>query len=357
MFLDKKNIIFALVSILLLMPQISIADSVNTCAKYSFGVSPPYIKMDKLVPGENYTEEIDLWRSCQDGEYLLEVSLNAPGLEDWLSFDPAEDFKFAAGRSRAVLRARIDVPPDTETGEYKGSMLVTMAPPPPPGSGTVIRTKIGIRLAIDLVVGGEKDKVVAAAGDPASYTAENYDLYDHLRGRIILKVGDAGKAFYVHPVSKIMYYLGRPADAFRVMREQGIGATDSDLAKIPLGLDHLSGADSDGDGLPDAFEDAIGFDKEKSDSDGDGNSDYNELVNPILLKQIFNPSSKDIEFSQAQAGRILLAVEGRGEAWYVNPIDGKRYFLSRPADAFNVMKNLGLGISNRDFSVLTGRGE
>lgn len=47
-------------------------------------------------------------------------------------------------------------------------------------------------------------------------------------------------------------------------------------------------------------------------------------------------------------GKILLRVQHRGEAWYVNPDNGQRYFLGRPQDAFNLMRSLGLGISNDD---------
>jgi hypothetical protein len=49
------------------------------------------------------------------------------------------------------------------------------------------------------------------------------------------------------------------------------------------------------------------------------------------------------------AGKILLKVEDKGQAYYVNPDNLEMMFLNRPADAFNVMKNLGLGISNKDF--------
>lgn len=51
-------------------------------------------------------------------------------------------------------------------------------------------------------------------------------------------------------------------------------------------------------------------------------------------------------------GKILLAVEGKGEAWYINPADSKRYYLGRPADAFQVMRGLAIGISNNDFTLL-----
>src|SRR3989338_4728258 len=47
-------------------------------------------------------------------------------------------------------------------------------------------------------------------------------------------------------------------------------------------------------------------------------------------------------------GKILLRVQHKGEAWYINPDNGQRYFLGRPQDAFNLMRALGLGISDDD---------
>lgn len=47
-------------------------------------------------------------------------------------------------------------------------------------------------------------------------------------------------------------------------------------------------------------------------------------------------------------GRILLQVESRGEAWYVNPKDGKRYYMANGNEAFRIMKTLGIGMSNKD---------
>jgi len=49
------------------------------------------------------------------------------------------------------------------------------------------------------------------------------------------------------------------------------------------------------------------------------------------------------------SGRILLQVQSRGEAWYINPLDNKRYYLGSPADAYDLMRKMGLGITNRDF--------
>lgn len=177
-------------------------------------------------------------------------------------------------------------------------------------------------------------------------------LYNQLKGKIILKVQSNGEAYYISAKEKKLYYLGRPDDAFPIIRSQGVGITNADLAKIPIGLDVLSGADSDGDGLPDTFEDAIGADKNKTDTDGDGFKDKDELKSNFSPMAANKKMIYDLNFSAAQKGKIFLQVQSRGEAWYVNPVDGKRYFLARPADAFNIMRQLGAGISNGDFAKL-----
>ena len=66
---------------------------------------------------------------------------------------------------------------------------------------------------------------------------------------------------------------------------------------------------------------------------------------------VISPASAASPF----AGKILLAVEGHGEAWYINPTDEKKYYLGRPADAFRIMRGLAIGISNADFSLLENK--
>ncbi len=184
----------------------------------------------------------------------------------------------------------------------------------------------------------------------------NQEMYNNFRGKILLQVEKAGEAYYVHPEEEEMHFLGRPDDAFSIMRDKGIGITNSDLDKIPVSLDYLSGKDSSGDGLPDAFKEALGLDVNSTDSDGDGYDDYTELLHgydPLGPGRL----SYDKDFAALQAGKILLQVEQKGEAWYINPENNKRYFLGRPNDAFNIMRNLGLGISNADFDRMINKEE
>ena len=53
-------------------------------------------------------------------------------------------------------------------------------------------------------------------------------------GRILLQVEENGEGWYVHPLYQKRYFLGRPQDAFEVMRKAGVGISDQDLAKIPV---------------------------------------------------------------------------------------------------------------------------
>jgi len=203
---------------------------------------------------------------------------------------------------------------------------------------------------------------------PCEAQAEEW-LANKLAGHILLQVESAGEAWYVNPVDKKRYYLGKPEDAFTVMRNLGVGISNSNLAKIDIGLVSelfvysdgkskrpklLLEKDSDQDGLSNMLENTICTDPDKKDSDGDTYDDYTELTS----KENYDPcrangakvDSIDLEFSKNNAGKIFLQVENQGQAWYLNPQDNKRYYLGRPEDAFRVMRTLGLGISDADIA-------
>lgn len=127
-------------------------------------------------------------------------------------------------------------------------------------------------------------------GSSATVSNSN-SLRNRFTGNILLQVEDAGKAWYIYPNDKKRYYLGRPEDAFNIMRKLGLGATH---------------------------------------------------------KYITTYQNKT--FPTAVSGKILLDVEDSGKAYYIYPKNRKAYYLGRPADAFKVMRELGAGISNTDIN-------
>ncbi len=122
-------------------------------------------------------------------------------------------------------------------------------------------------------------------------------LATKLKGKILLQVESNGEAWYVNPENEKRYYLGRPSDAFQVMRELGLGIS---------------------------------------------NNDFNSFNG-------YAPSGL--------SGKILLKVEDNGKAYYVNPTDLKMHYLGKPEDAFQIMRELGLGISNNDLNSINTDGD
>ena len=43
-------------------------------------------------------------------------------------------------------------------------------------------------------------------------------------------------------------------------------------------------------------------------------------------------------------------MQGRGEAWYVSPVNNKKYYLGTPDDAYDLMRRLSIGISEKEFA-------
>jgi hypothetical protein len=175
-------------------------------------------------------------------------------------------------------------------------------------------------------------------------------LGDKLKGNILLQVEKNGEAWYVNPVDKRRYYMENGLVAYEMMRSFGLGITNEDLRKIPIGFDaRFNEDDSDGDNLSDKMEEALGTSNYSSDSDGDGYDDDLEVRNN------FDPRGSgklpiDNGLVEKLKGKILLQVEKKGQAWYVNPSDGRRYYMQDGDSAYEIMKYLSLGITDENLN-------
>ncbi|MFA4873159.1 MAG: serine hydrolase [Patescibacteria group bacterium] len=138
--------------------------------------------------------------------------------------------------------------------------------------------------------------IFAAFFDTGTRAEAAETLAERLRGRILLQVESYGRAWYVNPADGTRYYLKDGETAFELMRSFGLGITDRDLAKIPIARGQAA----------------------------------------------------DRTLAARLSGRILLQVEKRGEAWYVNPSDGLRYYLQDGNAAYALMRQFGLGIKDKD---------
>ena len=193
-------------------------------------------------------------------------------------------------------------------------------------------------------------RVLAVTNEERELTVNlDPNLTRRLAGRILLQIERLGQAWYLDPISLARYYLADGPTAYEALRKFGLGIKTADLNKIPVGHEsRFEMTDTDKDGLPDKLEEGLGTKSNQADSDADGVSDADEV-----LKNDTNPlSSGALTYSNSLInrlkGRIVLQIESRGEAWYIYPVDGKRYYLANGEAAYQIMRYLSLGITNID---------
>ncbi len=135
-------------------------------------------------------------------------------------------------------------------------------------------------------------------------------LLSRVKGYILLQVQEHGEAWYVDPVSQKRSYMKDGAVAYEMMRSFGLGITDVDLDRIPK-------------------------------------------LN--TTEEIKNASSVCASNSLANRlkGRILLQVQQNGEAWYVYPKNCRMIYMKDGASAYEIMRYLGLGITNADLEKIS----
>jgi len=239
-----------------------------------------------------------------------------------LSLSKATDFEFESGVYLFSIK--------NTWGEYGQAIYV------PSGQNKSVKLRV---LSTMEITDGKIFTVATAnaAGNPVNGVSNN------LLGRILLDVEGNGEAYYVNPDKGQKFYLKDGNAAFEMMRSFGLGISNEDISKISVGVDaRFSQGDTDDDGLADTLESALGTEPYQKDSDGDGYNDGQEVkagYNPVKTggSKISQGASSKLK------GKIVLQVQSKGEAWYINPADGKRYYMGNGKQAFEIMKYLSLG--------------
>jgi len=117
------------------------------------------------------------------------------------------------------------------------------------------------------------------------------DLFNRVKGRILLQVEQHGEAWYVDPETRAGYYMKDGETAYEMMRSFGLGVSEVDYAQM------IS-----------------------------GNSG---MINRLR-------------------GRIILRVEEHGEAYYIHPETGALHYLRDGNEAYRIMRELSLGVTDSD---------
>jgi len=107
-----------LVSVLLILVW------VNTTQ--GFGVSPPFVKEEHLLPGSQLERIVYLVQSepNKDLKAELEFSPELKEIENWIKIGQGMEFTIPAGIKQFPLKVTVDVPSDAQLGEHRGYIWI-----------------------------------------------------------------------------------------------------------------------------------------------------------------------------------------------------------------------------------------
>ncbi len=144
--------------------------------------------------------------------------------------------------------------------------------------------------------------------------------------------------FYVNTKSKVIVFDN--SSLVQQLAKQALGISINNLTQIATGL--VPGGDTDGDGLADSLEAAIGTDINRADTDGDGIADGIEVANKYNPLKSSRAKLSDSLAKRLGVGRILIDSQ-KGNIWIIGA-DYKKYLIESGTN-INTLKELYLVIT------------
>ncbi len=121
-------------------------------ASAGFGITPPYVRNERLTRGTVYEQRITLVRSDPIDDQKAEISMNIPGVESWFSVDKGTSFILPAGQTQVSIVISVHVPADAEYTRHQGTIRIrtSSATNQPEGGGVSIA--LGAQIDVDVLV-------------------------------------------------------------------------------------------------------------------------------------------------------------------------------------------------------------
>lgn len=142
---------FKQIFLLLILGFLLALTSINVVLA-GFGISPPYFNNDSLTRDSYYEKEIYLGRGDPGGELRIEVTINVPGADDWISINKGNSFILAKGERQTSMIIRVEVPRNADFGTYQGYIRVRTIPTGPAREGGGVSIIMGAQIDVDLEV-------------------------------------------------------------------------------------------------------------------------------------------------------------------------------------------------------------
>lgn len=116
-----------------------------------FGITPPYVRSDRLTRGSEYKQQINLVRSDPQEDLKVEITLNIPDAQAWFTVDKGTEFVIPKGVTQMPILVTVHVPDKAEYKQYKGAIRIrTSTVNAPAGGGVSIA--LGAQADVDIKV-------------------------------------------------------------------------------------------------------------------------------------------------------------------------------------------------------------
>lgn len=118
-----------------------------------FGITPPYLRSDALTQGSHFTQEIIIVRSDPLEDLETDITLNVPGINQWITVDKGLKFTLPKGQQQVPITFIVDVPKDAQFGAYTGNIRIRTSSLQNAPTGVSIA--LGAQVDVDLKVVNE----------------------------------------------------------------------------------------------------------------------------------------------------------------------------------------------------------
>jgi hypothetical protein len=149
----------------------------------AFGISPPFINADHLVPGAVYRQTVYLVQDRPEEDLPMKAVLEiSDSIRSWISLDRGFDFTIPKGTRQFPVEVVVRVPEGTSLGVYKGNLTFTGAP----GKAGQVTIALGAQAVMNLTVG---DNIYRKVSIPL---VKFLDIEEGWSPRVYLKLNNEG---------------------------------------------------------------------------------------------------------------------------------------------------------------------
>ena len=136
---------------LLLIPLVFISTGFSE-AMAGFGITPPYVRNTSLTRNSTYEQQILLVRGDPNVGQRAEITIDAPGFEDWVEVLEGDNISLPRGEQKVPMTVRISVPSNAKFQDYEGAIRIRTLPEDGQVAAGAVSISLGALVDIDLSV-------------------------------------------------------------------------------------------------------------------------------------------------------------------------------------------------------------